>query len=113
MSDTLVIGLLGTFVPLFTVGYLMLNKQAGVFRMFVAMLLVGLGYLTATGAMEDIGARILGKSNGVAVPAAATAPAPAADKAAAPAPAAEKAPAPAPEAPKADAPADGKPAGAY
>ncbi len=91
MSTNLVVGLLASFVPLFAVGYLMLNKKPPIFRMFVAMLLVGLGYLTATGAIEDIGKRLMG-SGEIAVPAAV-----------------EKAP----ETPKADAPADAKPAGAY
>jgi hypothetical protein len=99
MSTNMIAGLLATFIPLFTVGYLMLNKKPPIFRMFVAMLLVGLGYLTATGAIEDIGKQLIGRS-----PAAVEAPA--AKEAAKPA-------APAPDAPKADAPADAKPAGAY
>ncbi len=90
MSSDLIVGLLAAFVPLFAVGYLMLNRKPPIFRMFVAMLLVGVGYLTATGAIEDIGARVTG--GGEAVAPAAT----------------EKAPAP--EAPKADAPVDAKPA---
>ncbi len=87
MSSNLIVGLLASFIPLFAVGYLMLNKKPPIFRMFVAMLLVGLGYLTATGAVEDIGARLVGGS-----PAAVEAPA-----------AKEAAP----------AAADAKPAGAY
>ena len=63
MSENLLVGLLATLVPLFVAGYLMLQKQAAIFRMFVAMLLVGVGYLTATGAIEDIGARVTGKAN--------------------------------------------------
>jgi hypothetical protein len=70
--------------------------------MFVAMLLVGLGYLTMTGAVEDIGARVTGKATPIEV----TVPA-AAEKTAAPA--AEKAPEPAP-APAAEQPADAAPA---
>ncbi len=100
MSSDLIVGLLAAFVPLFAVGYLMLNKKPPIFRMFVAMLLVGIGYLTATGAIEDIGARLVGGG-----PAAVEAPvAPAAKEAAKPATDA---------APKADAPAGAKPDGAY
>ncbi len=115
MSSNLIIGLLASFIPLFAVGYLMLNKKPPIFRMFVAMLLVGLGYLTATGAIEDIGKGLMGGTE-IVVPAA-TKAAPEAAKeetkpAADAAPAAKDA-APAPEAPKADAPADAKPAGAY
>ena len=98
MNSNLIVGLLATFIPLFAVGYLMLNKKPPIFRMFVAMLLVGLGYLTATGAIEDIGARVAGGSE-MAAPVA-TQKAPEAAK-------------PAAEAPKADAPADAKPAGSY
>ena len=101
MSSNLIVGLLATFIPLFAVGYLMLKGKPPIFRMFVAMLLVGLGYLTATGAIEDIGARVAGGSE-VAVPAEMQK-----------APEAAKAAAPAAEAPKADAapaPAEEKPA---
>ena len=94
MSSDLIVGLLASFVPLFAVGYLMLKSKPPIFRMFVAMLLVGLGYLTATGAIEDIGKRLMG-SGEIVAPAAT----PAATEAA-----------PAPEAPKADAPVDAKPA---
>ena len=88
MSSDLIVGLLAAFVPLFAVGYLMLNKKPPIFRMFVAMLLVGIGYLTATGAIEDIGKRLMGGGE-IVVPAATQT---------------------APEAPKADAPAGAKPA---
>ena len=78
MNQEMIVGLLAAGVPLFAVGYLMLRKQTGIFRMFVAMLLVGLGYLTATGAINDIGSRVMGvtQNAGPAVtPAAAPAPA--------------------------------------
>ena len=95
MSSNLIVGLLATFIPLFAVGYLMLNKKPPIFRMFVAMLLVGVGYLTATGAIEDIGARVTG---GGEVAAVGVTVVPAAKEAAKPA---------------ADAPAGAKPDGAY
>lgn len=59
MNKEMIVGLIVTFVPLFAFGYLMLRKQASIFRFFIAMLLVGLGYLTATGAINDIGAQAL------------------------------------------------------
>lgn len=82
MNDELIVGLLALGVPLFAVGYLMLRRQAGIFRMYVAMLLIGFGYLAMTGALNDIGRKVL-QRGGVAVPAAlapppAPAPAPAA-----------------------------------
>ena len=81
MNKDLIVGLIVMFVPLFVAGYLMLRKQPGIFRMFMAMLLVGLGYLTLTGAVNDIGAQILGKKDQMMAPVAAPPPA------AAPAPA--------------------------
>lgn len=89
----LIVGLLVSIVPLFVVGYLMLNRQPPIFRMFVAMLAIGVGYLWATGAVEDIGAQFTGKR--IVVPAE-NATTPAASK-----PAAAEAPKAAPEAPKA------------
>lgn len=97
MTENLIIGLLVTAIPGFVLGYLMLSKQPAIFRMFIAMVLVGLGYLTATGAMEDIGSRVTGKRNDIVVPVEA---APATETPAAEAPAAE---APAAETPKAEA----------
>ena len=78
MNEELIVGLLALGVPFFTVGYLMLRKQTGIFRMFMAMMLIGLGYLTATGAINDIGAKVLQHKpmQLPAEPAAAPAPAP-------------------------------------
>jgi hypothetical protein len=114
MTD-LIMGLLVTAVPAFAVGYLMLNKQPPIFRMFLVMVLVGLGYLTATGAIEDIGAKVQGKAAPTPVAAPQPAPVPATEPTAtetAPAPAAEEtkteaAPAPA-EPPTTTAPAAGE-----
>ncbi|MEQ1653229.1 MAG: hypothetical protein ABL897_12130 [Hyphomicrobium sp.] len=80
MNQELIVGLVALGIPLFAVGYLMLRKNAGIFRMYLAMLLIGLGYLTATGSMNDIGRQVMGIDGmpaPVAVPAA-DAPAPAA-----------------------------------
>ena len=59
MNKEMIVGLVVTFVPLFAAGYLMLRKQASIFRFFLAMLVVGIGYLTATGAVNEIGAQVL------------------------------------------------------
>lgn len=93
MNEALLVGVLALGVPLFAVGYFLLRGNRGIFGMFAAMLLIGLGYLTSTGALTDIGHKILG-AEGEVMPVAA--PAPAADT---PAPAADAAaPAAAPEA---------------
>lgn len=110
MMTDLMMGLLVTAVPALAVGYLMLNKQPPIFRMFIVMVLVGLGYLTATGAIEDIGAKVQGKA--APTPVAAPQPAPAAEAPKADTPAAtQAAPAPAAEETKTEAaPAPAEPA---
>ena len=107
MMTDLVVGLLATAVPALAVGYLMLNKQPPIFRMFIVMVLVGLGYLTATGAIEDIGAKVQGKAAPTPVAAPATSPEPAKAEPAA----TQAAPATAPEETKTEAaPATADPA---
>jgi hypothetical protein len=102
MNEELIVGLLALAVPLLGGGYFALRNNTGIFRMFVAMVLVGLGYLTVTGALNDIGATILGKAPVAASAEKTAAPAPAEKPAAAAAPVA---PAPKVEAPAAPAPA--------
>lgn len=93
MNEALLVGILALGVPLFAVGYFLLRGSRAIFGMFAAMLLIGLGYLTSTGALTDIGHKILG-SEGQLMPA--SAPVPIAET---PAPAADAAaPAAAPEA---------------
>lgn len=94
MKQELLVGLLALGVPLLALGYLMLRRNRGVFRMYLAMILIGLGYLTATGALTDIGRTLMG-AEGEVMPVQSPAPAPAAET---PAPAAET-PAPAPAEP--------------
>lgn len=86
MNPDLLIGLAATAVPAYVVGYLMLNKNMPVFRMYLAMIAIGLGYLYFTGGLEDIGATF-GRHMKESPAAAVSAPA---AKPAAPAPAAEK-----------------------
>ena len=61
MNEELIVGLLALAVPLLGGGYFALRNNTGIFRMFVAMTLLALGYLTVTGALNDIGATILGR----------------------------------------------------
>lgn len=104
MNEEILVGVLALGVPLFAVGYFVLRKNPGVFRMFAAMLLIGLGYLTATGALTDIGRKIMG-AEGEVMPAAA--PVTATET---PAPAAEAEPPATEPEPEEAAPADEAPA---
>lgn len=76
MNQELFVGALALGVPLFALGYLMLRRNRGVLRMYIAMLLIGLGYLTATGALSDIGNKLMGVG-GEVNPTESTVPAPA------------------------------------
>lgn len=106
MNPELLVGVLALGVPLLALGYLMLRRNRGVFRMYLAMILIGLGYLTATGALNDIGRTLMG-SEGEVMPVQSPAPAPAAES---PAPPPTPEPAPAeptpvePPSPPAEAP---------
>lgn len=97
MNQELLVGVLALGVPLMALGYFMLRRNRGVFRMYLAMILIGLGYLTATGALSDIGRTLMG-SEGEVMPAESPAPAPAAETPS-PAPAATPEPAPVEPAP--------------
>ncbi|MFN0220067.1 MAG: hypothetical protein ACKVP4_14790 [Hyphomicrobium sp.] len=68
MSEDLLVGLAATAIPLLVLGFLFLRRNAAVFRFFVALLLVGLGYLTATGALVDIGRMVQGEGTAVVAP---------------------------------------------
>ena len=74
-----VAGLLTLGFPLFLLGLLFLRRTMPVFVFYLVALAVGLGYLTTTGAIDDIGAMALEKAGMVAerdaVPAPAVAPA--------------------------------------
>ena len=109
----LIVGLLALAIPFFAAGFLMLRRQPAIFRMYAVMLLVGLGYLTATGAISDIGRKVLGQPSlpPIPVPTVKAKPEPAAAPTTAPAtvPAATPTPTPAAPAPAA-APATPAPA---
>ena len=106
MNEDLLIGLAATAVPLLVLGYLFLRRNPAICRFFVALLLVGLGYLAVTDALSDIGRIVQGKDAAVVRPTAGETAPPAAQAPAEP-PAVEQ-PAAAPLAPT-DAPV-GEPA---
>ncbi|MBX9682731.1 MAG: hypothetical protein K2X41_02975 [Hyphomicrobium sp.] len=95
MSENILVGLAALGIPLLAAAYLMLRRHAPVFRMVVAMILLGLGYLTATGAISDIGATLMGQP---IVPAVIETPVPAAPAETAPTPAPTPSPTVTPEA---------------
>lgn len=77
MTSDAIIGLVVTGLVGFTIGYLMLNKKPPIFRMYLAMLGLAIGYLYATGAIEDIGAKFGRHTPSPAAAVPATAPTPA------------------------------------
>ena len=52
---TFVAGLIALGVPLLLLGLLFLRRNKPVLGFYVVALLIGLGYLTATGAVDDVG----------------------------------------------------------
>jgi hypothetical protein len=71
-----VAGLLVLGLPLALLGLLFLRRNVPVLVFYLVALAVGMGYLTTTGAVEDIGGAALEKA-GMAADTAAPAPAPA------------------------------------
>ena len=77
---TFVAGLIALGVPLVLLGILFLRRNKPVLGFYIVALLVGLGYLTATGAVDEIGGMALekaGKLTAEKVPGPAAVPAPA------------------------------------
>ena len=58
---TFVAGLIALGVPLLLLGLLFLRRNKPVLGFYVVALLIGLGYLTATGAVDDVGTLALDK----------------------------------------------------
>lgn len=56
----LVAGWLAIGLPMLIFGLFFLARYRPVFLMYVGACVIGLGYLTATGAVEDLGAKLLG-----------------------------------------------------
>lgn len=96
------IGLIVLGVPALLIGGIILGRWRPVLWFYVAALIVGLGYLTTTGAVDDVGKSVIEAI--AAEPedeAPAAAPEPAPSVAPEPAPEAAPEPAPAPETPPA------------
>ena len=77
---TFIAGLIALGIPLFLIGLLFLRRNKAVLGFYVVALLVGLGYLTSTGAVDEIGTMALekfGQATAEKDPGAAPAPAPA------------------------------------
>lgn len=67
---TTIAGALILGIPLLLVAAVALRKQPRPILLFaLALILVGLGYLGAVGALDDIGARVIGASAPVPAPA--------------------------------------------
>jgi hypothetical protein len=113
MSTYTITGFAVSAILLFALGFFLLRRQPAVRRMYYVMVLVGLGYLTAVGAIDDIGRRILGDTP-IVVPETTTSTTPTTTTPSvdtAPAPEPETAPAPAsPTPPANDNPPPGQPA---
>jgi hypothetical protein len=55
-----VVGILTIGVPALLIGGILLGRYRPVFWMFFAALLIGLGYLTVTGAVDEVGKQTIG-----------------------------------------------------
>jgi hypothetical protein len=58
---TSIAGLIALGVPLLLIGLLFLRRNKPLLGFYVVALLIGLGYLTSTGAVDEIGAMALDK----------------------------------------------------
>ncbi len=108
MIDDLWLGVIAAGLPLLVVGAIALRRMPAILAFYLALVVVGLGYLTTTGTMTDIGAKVRphvpAKLLGMVTPAPTPTPVPADSPVtpaptaapAAPAPAATPAPTPAP-----------------
>jgi len=56
--DDMVLGLITLALPLLVIGFLALRRMPAIFAFFVAMLAVGLGYLTTTGTVDEVGGKV-------------------------------------------------------
>ncbi len=52
-------GVLALALPLLLLGLLFLRRNGAVFLFYVALCAVGIGYLVTTGAVDDIGTKVL------------------------------------------------------
>lgn len=61
-------GWLALGIPMLLFGLVFLRRQGGVFWMYLAACLLGIGYLTTTGAVSDIGTKALNLVSSVSAP---------------------------------------------
>lgn len=61
-------GWLALGIPMLLFGLVFLRRQGGVFWMYIAACLLGIGYLTTTGAVSDIGTKALNLYHSVGAP---------------------------------------------
>lgn len=73
-------GWLALGIPMLLFGLVFLRRHGGVFWMYLAACLLGVGYLTTTGAVSDIGTRALQMVGSVSDKASAPAAKPATSK---------------------------------
>lgn len=71
----LVAGWLALGIPLLVFGLFFLARYRPVMLMYLGACVIGLGYLTATGAVEDVGRKLLGTATPSATAPATPAPA--------------------------------------
>lgn len=90
------IGLLVIGVPALLIGGILLGRYRPVLWMYVAALIIGLGYLTTTGTVDEVGKQAIGYIGTPPAETPAAAPEPAAAPAPEPAPSAAPEPAPEP-----------------
>ena len=64
MTQAALIGVAAIAIPFLVVVWFLLRKQCALWWFACALLVVGLGYLTATGAADDVGRRIAPASAG-------------------------------------------------
>lgn len=86
MIPTSVVGAIVLGIPLLLIAWLALRRQGPVFLFAVVLILVGLGYLAMTGALDDIGGSALAAIGDLTSPSGGGSPAPVTGGAPAPAP---------------------------
>lgn len=58
----LIAGWLALGIPLLVFGFFFLSRMRPVLLMYLFACMIGMGYLTATGALEDLGGKLIGAS---------------------------------------------------
>ena len=58
MINDVTLGIIAAAVPLLIIGFLALRRLPAIFAFYVALLAVGIGYLTTTGAVKEFGHKV-------------------------------------------------------